>query len=577
MSALPFVRREYCRTLRQAFYVLALSATPIAPAHAFGYAEHCRMSNRALILAVQHVRAQNVKLVPAQIRQLDLLEQAARTSRCDQNNRAASQAYGDHVARVDWALNPADFFLTATDSTPGAISVRETDRVPADAIAALRSARFQGYRLMKENSEHFGARALFSFDLWHRKALDVAHATAPSAAYDSVAARRVAVALVYNAFADHYLEDLFAPGHVASPRGGLQDHIAGGLHDYHNSRGAYFRPTGSAQLRGFLPPSKELPLDSVQPSLATLVGHACNGSEGDACVAATFAPDSLLLLHGDNSLDAFAEKETLRERGAKQELYITLVIARSVHEVLTAWLTAGSELPQTTFTELRACGYGNVQEGPKRVLTWEYPNIVTPYGYYAVESDSGLPPGDKWPVLRAATQIRSGRDVSLVVGFEGLWRAYLAEWLGVRPDLHGTQDASTHLGLDARFPLPGSRSGDGFAIGPTVRGTWAYNRINAQGSLVAGVRGGARLIEAHAAPSVSIGFALLHLDLRPGVAVMRPWGSSARGSYMAFTLQAGLMAIAPRLVRRPKPRQYEPPSVTAVSNVCRGHELRIGS
>ena len=48
------------------------------------------------------------------------------------------------------------------------------------------------------------------------------------------------LALVYSAFAIHFLEDFFAPGHIRAPRSSLHDAAAMNIHDRFNRRGQCF-------------------------------------------------------------------------------------------------------------------------------------------------------------------------------------------------------------------------------------------------------------------------------------------------------------------------------------------------
>jgi hypothetical protein len=537
------------------------------------------MSNRALLLATRAVRAERRQLSSFQEQQLDWLDSTAKASPCAQKSRAVSYAYGDHVARVDWALSPGDFFLTPVrtrnDSSRRAAM---TDRVPADAIGALVALPLQDFRLMKENGEHFGARALYSFRLWHRKAME----TARAAAHDSTASRAlergVALALVYNAFADHYLEDLFAPGHIASPRGGLNEPVAGGLHNYHNKRGAYFRPTGAARLRGYLAGGAALPSDDLKPSLASLVRTVCAGGPSDACVEQALGGQSLLVMHGDDMLDALSsgDDDNFKLRVARQELYVTLVIARSVQDVLDAWLAADGQQLTDNFAVLRACGYA--QTGARRdgTLEWEYPFVATPFGHYIVEKGAGLPPLEHWPTVRLGYEVRANTGSYTSVGVEHLRTAWIGDWFGSPPGRRGTNDRSTYVGFEARMPHFG-RKRDEIAAGPTVRRTWAYNRVNAQLSLAGGARVGSRFVEAHAGPVGQIGFALLHLEVRPGLA-WRPatWGGYAGPGKLAVTLQSSVSVTPPWTPRRVSPRTDKLPSAGPPQRQCLDQEVEIG-
>jgi hypothetical protein len=74
--------------------------------------------------------------------------------------------------------------------------------------------------LLLENWDHFGAEALIVYKAGHQAALTVAlNAYAAAAAGNSISASQLLQqAYAMNAFADHFLVDLFASGHLRTPR-----------------------------------------------------------------------------------------------------------------------------------------------------------------------------------------------------------------------------------------------------------------------------------------------------------------------------------------------------------------------
>lgn len=76
------------------------------------------------------------------------------------------------------------------------------------------------------NYDHFQGRALFSFWFWHKQAVSAAQTG------------NLWGALMLSAYANHFLEDSFAPGHLLAPRDdNAHDIYTLMLHDYYNKRG----------------------------------------------------------------------------------------------------------------------------------------------------------------------------------------------------------------------------------------------------------------------------------------------------------------------------------------------------
>ena len=531
-----------------AVVVSVLLATP-NEASAFSYEEHCRISNRALILAVQVVKGREraTPLSSAQLAVLDSLARHAGSSVCSKGS-GASVAYGDLVSRVDWALTPADFYLTML---PGN-GARSTDVMPADLIAALMT-RLQSLRLLHENSEHFGARGLFSFRQFHRLAIDVA--TTPYAP-DEARLNTAAVALMYNAFADHYLEDLFAPGHVFSPRTLLNDAQAGGTHNWYNKRGAYFQPRHSERLAVYA----HYLADTSQLA-RQLRARSCVQISLTDC--ARSLNDSLLLMFGDERL----------EDAPRQELLVSLVIARSVDDVLEAWTAAGTGRGEDSFGTLRWCGYERVSQR-RGSIEWISPNVILPFGEYRVEEHAGLPHTEYWPTWRAGTEYAfDGTGYASLAG-ELMWLSYPGDWLGAQPSAIPS-DRFTTLGLDVRLPMRGVVS-DELTGGAYVRGIWAFNRINSRFSAVVGARGGGSFGELHVDPAIEMGFGLLHLAIGPSV-MWKPYvAENYEGRRWTVSLGTTLSATAPHRHWRSVPRMDRPlPQIRSLGNCGTGPSLEI--
>jgi hypothetical protein len=89
------------------------------------------------------------------------------------------------------------------------------------------------------DTNHYQERALSSFWIWHRIALQEARATRGD----------LTLALAYSAFSLHFLEDFLAPGHVRTPRPDLHDAAAMKIHDWFNGLGQIFKVRNLDDLR----------------------------------------------------------------------------------------------------------------------------------------------------------------------------------------------------------------------------------------------------------------------------------------------------------------------------------------
>ncbi|HEX8361548.1 MAG TPA: hypothetical protein VF613_15645 [Longimicrobium sp.] len=476
------------RSLLLSLVLLALAAPA---AHAFDYAEHCRMSNRAFRMAVSRALLSDSIAAPRR-EHLIALSDSTRAAKCvervrdREGRRPPTHAYGEWVALVDWARTPADFFLTPFDT----LSTR-TDVIPADAIARLADLGLQDFVVLHDNSEHFAAHALYSYRLWHQRALDEA------------ARGSIGVALIFNAFADHYLEDLQAPGHIFTPRSGLNDVLAGGMHNFYNRRGAFFFPRDVVALVPYLADPMG-PVDSLMPRWSTVIDSACHETVVRDCVSG---------MEGD-SIEMFGDHHVVRS--ARQELFITLMIARSVQDVLDAYVRQRPAVPVDHFANLRWCGYRRLPGDPG-VQNWTSPTAQLPFGEMRQEDWKGLPNYQPWPYLRGgfSNDVRGGGYVELA--YERLVKATAAGWLEPADAGVASQDKSTSWGYDLRVPFPWEPERSG--IGVYRRAGTSYNRVNARVTKIAGgrVQPFHRAIEPYLGLSGELGFSVLHVEIRPSV------------------------------------------------------------
>ncbi|HVZ89678.1 MAG TPA: hypothetical protein VHG72_22135 [Polyangia bacterium] len=135
---------------------------------------------------------------------------------CGPNQPVLAKLYGDATAIAgDFLDHPSEFLSQA-----GAWRFR---------------SKKSYYLLALENSEHFNPTSLRSWAEYHQRAIDYALSGAANAGLPSVEALQLAI--YESAFADHYLQDSFAAGHMGFNRRASSAAAAKSFHDAWNSRG----------------------------------------------------------------------------------------------------------------------------------------------------------------------------------------------------------------------------------------------------------------------------------------------------------------------------------------------------
>ncbi len=149
--------------------------------------------------------------ITGEVRRLHALERTAHWAERAHFYAQAAALAGDHVASPDELMGPA-----------------------GEASAASLSE----YSLLaRVNYEHFHPYVLRGFRRYHADALAIALAAARASEPASETAIRRA--LLVNAFADHYLHDAFASGHMAFNRVASSVTASAAFHDVWNARGRW--------------------------------------------------------------------------------------------------------------------------------------------------------------------------------------------------------------------------------------------------------------------------------------------------------------------------------------------------
>lgn len=135
---------------------------------------------------------------------------------CGRNAATLAEIYGDATALAgDFLGDPSEFI--------------------SQAGAWRFTSKKSYYLLALENSEHFNPMATQSWSDYHSKAVDEALAGARAAGLEAV--RRFQLAVQESAFADHFLQDSFAAGHMGFNRTASSAAASKSFHDTWNARG----------------------------------------------------------------------------------------------------------------------------------------------------------------------------------------------------------------------------------------------------------------------------------------------------------------------------------------------------
>ena len=504
-------------------------------ANAFSYNEHCRVSNHALSLAIRSARPLFAKLAkenarPIQAR-LEVIESLTPLTVQTCNRASHSQSFGDLVALVDAANSPADFFVGYWNAD--AFTQLDGNVIPWAVIHKLGDRKLNWFRAMHQNEEHFADRALLAYGLWHK--LAIAHA----------ASGRANTALLIEAFAQHYLQDVHAPGHVRTPRRRLNDDLAYGMHNFYNRRGAPFSPILPNAERVFAPFEAEI---ARLPELAPIQAVACGlGSGMMHCLKAW-----------TNRTIRFKGDGLLRDEPV-EELYLTLVAASSVLDLIRAALTAspeaGASISGITYSPARTL------DGEGRNFgRWVHARASIGTGQFLPDTARFLPQMDGilTPILAVqffpSAENAGGADERLRIGVDVVAFGRPGEWRVSGDELKPRRSMQLAMALGADFVNDpgGPYHGSTFmhAAGPFARATVPLPAINMQFSGLIGVRRYRYAGEwgSHGAIRIETGFGFLWVGLETGVDsyVATSTGQLKRGWAFSPSIAANL----PRTLRR---------------------------
>ena len=217
------------RTNIRLLAVISAGALACTTASGFESKEHREMSDLAVAVVLGMAKDGNRVTASAEaIRELE----------------AYQQHYGQITACVDYFMMPEKMIdygwrLPTKTLSNNTATTSKTSGVPSlqypisnELIERCDSKSLAIIQATHNNHAHFQQDLMMAMRLWHVTA--IATAKNESNVYGG---------LFINSIVDHYLQDFFAPGHIATARDRLTDMPATATHDLANEMGAYFRPT----------------------------------------------------------------------------------------------------------------------------------------------------------------------------------------------------------------------------------------------------------------------------------------------------------------------------------------------
>lgn len=147
--------------------------------------------------------------------------------------------YPERLFTYSWPAEGADLKPGSTINLPQLKDGSSKIAMPGPLKALCDKEGTLWLQASHNNYAHFQQDLLVSLRLWHLLAIQLGK--------DPDEHNYVA-ALITNAVADHYLQDLFAPGHIVTPRDKLTDLPATATHDLANRMGTLFKPKLSPEL-----------------------------------------------------------------------------------------------------------------------------------------------------------------------------------------------------------------------------------------------------------------------------------------------------------------------------------------
>lgn len=379
------------RSLSRALGGLALISIMLRPGAAIGFDsdEHKMMGDLALAVADAYVAANHVQFGDDDAR--------TKAIKAIKALRDTDVSYGEVVQCVDYFLSPEKLLAypwkeSPSSASPGGLPEIETKyRFPDGLAKACDSSGVVFAQATHINHAHFQQDLLMSLRVYHLMAIGVAKEKD----------QNFYGALFVNAIADHYLHDLFAPGHILTPRDALPDVVATAMHDLANREGVNFAPNPiDDSLRPIL---RFICGDDEQPDLGAVTCKAGNGAEKlskagsleDITAAVRF------LGTGRPGPIAFRGDSHLWDATREQAIQRTLLLAVEVRSILDV-LEGRNSLTHFQWEFDRASGsvfasfdYGQYRTEPRLVAAQEQVAPATTEAASASDAKGGKDEHDR--------------------------------------------------------------------------------------------------------------------------------------------------------------------------------------
>lgn len=363
----------------------------VGSASAFVGAEHKWLSRRAVCVALVHLE----RAAPDADAEADGRRQRAIDvlSALREGNGQLPD-YGQLAAYPDYVTFPNEMVDTSQTGAGRIASVHVQGRI---------ESVFAEYSEMLRNPHHFRELGLSQFHVWHELAI----ARVLMRSSEGRETDPLFDALAYNAYADHFLQDFFAPGHMIREPDGLSHMGTLRIHDTENWTGRDFQPaaTTAEVLAAVLGSSAQERNESASRCFRPEEGITADVVEKVVTAQA-------IHLQGDNQV--YRNKDGIQQGREQQALFVVLMVGRSILDVVESYALSQQ---QNAFPNRRcpahgeqstAASPGDVPEGCYFVEdeTDENPSFAgIRLGRYRSQPDAARYPW-LWPTLGASMELQ---------------------------------------------------------------------------------------------------------------------------------------------------------------------------
>lgn len=288
-----------------------------SPLFGYGSAEHTQLGDEGMRLALAYIATDEEVLCSSRPGLDNCLDDNDVRRLVELQSGQGHLSYGRLAAAVDYVVNPLKHL-----ERQGNIACHPSEVSELLGDNLLHKRLLSAFRASHNNASHFQGELMMSIWFWHSAAVQAATLGRCPAPRGSAAAGGLDTligALVVNSVADHYLHDMFAPGHIATLRDTMNDANALAMHDRYNSLGIDFFVDGERWWTDLRPMLLESDLDGLM------------GLDRDAVLAAVGRIDRsyLVELWGDGDL----------HRSEDLMVFLAALNARSIVDVVEAYVT----------------------------------------------------------------------------------------------------------------------------------------------------------------------------------------------------------------------------------------------